>query len=380
LEVDINPNFRKLRKRGEDIVRAVQVWYRLFARTVIPNEGKGFVPTKPASAKRMISKLESSDSIWNIAVGDIDKPVFTAMYTADLDKVINEMDGGKISLEDAVTKLKAMRDRVEQPVIGRRPIPGTLPNDKLMYSACLALAILGSPPCAMTLSDSQTLNLPPPVAPINTHTISVSKKRILQVLTSLGLIKDNVEGRDLTTMIDILWKESSEYGIPQGCNKADDEVGLEDDCMELGILRWMLFGIEANQPDWFERYCMPCGITHPPRKLSQKHPIQDANLRRTNGELVKHDALTCPLCRDVTGCPQGDGLEQEDEDTKNGVSNHMVNGTAGISPTRQPSPRPQPNEVIRLQFAPLGVRAIGRISSRRQADDSEIELQAVATF
>jgi hypothetical protein len=368
LELDINPNFRKLRRRGEDIVRAVQLWYRLFARTVITNEGKGFVTEDAVSkdAKRPPRNQGSSEAVWNVTAGDLSKPIFTAVYTADLDLIINELHGGKIKIEEAVNKLKIMRDRAEEPVVRRRPIPGTLPNDKIMYTALMGLAIVGSPPTAMTLSDSRLMNLPRPLSPANTHKIRVSKKRIITMLKFLGLIEDNVEGRDLTTMIDYLWQEAVDYGMPEDYNTTNGELGLDGDEMELGILRWMFSGIEANQPTWFERFCMPCKPARQPP--TRDHPIHEAKLRRTNGELVKHDALTCLLCRDVTGCPLSDGVEEEVE-----------NGEGSV---KFPTAHSNESQTIQLNFPPVGLA--NRFHMRLESpfdeggdDSTNVEIQLV---
>jgi glyoxylase-like metal-dependent hydrolase (beta-lactamase superfamily II) len=333
LEMDINPNFRKLRRRGEDIVRALQLWYRLFARSVIPNEGEGFVAksSEIKNTKRPPGKQQSSEEVWNVKAGDISNSIFTAVYTADLDRIISELDRGDLTTANAVKKLQIMRDRAEEPVVSRRAIPATLPSEKIMYNALMGLAIVGSPPTAMTLSDSRSMNLPRPLSAANTHTMKISKKRIISMLTFLGLIDNTVEGRDLTTMIDYLWQEAADYGVPDDYKETlpDGETGPDADVMELGILRWMLFGVETNQPTWFERFCMPCGTAPPPPQ--REHPIHKAKLRRTNGELVKHDALTCLLCRDVTGCPLSDSIEQE-EVIENGRS---VNGTAKKMPPRE---------------------------------------------
>ena len=335
LEMDINPNFRKLRKRGEDIVRALQLWYRLFARSEIPNEGDGFVARSMEikNAKRPPRKLLSSEEVWNVEAADFANSIFTAVYTADLDLIIGELDRGDISTVNAVKKLRVMRDRAEEPVVSRRAIPATLPSEKIMFNAIMGLAIIGSPPTAMTLSDSRMMNLPRPLSPANTHKMMISKQRIVSILTFLGLIDNTVEGRDLTTMIDYLWQEAADYGIldEYKVTFVDGESGPNVDEMELGVLRWMLFGVETNQPTWFERFCMPCGAAPPPPK--REHPIHKAALRRTNGELVKHDALTCLLCRDATGCPLSDSIEQE-EVIENGRSD---NGSAKKLPPRDPA-------------------------------------------
>lgn len=374
-EIDINPNYRMLRKRCDDTVRAIQLWYRLFAHSVIPNEGEGFVTSivkKNNANPKRLATVESSEDVWNVTADDLTKPTFTAVYTADLDQLIHELDGGKMRPQQAMERLRQMRARPEQPVVKRRPIPGTLPSDKTMYNALLALAVIGCPPTAMTLKDSRLMNLPRPVSPANTHKIKVSKSRVVAMMKFFGLIQDDVEGRDLTTMIDYLWRESADYGIAdkEKTDMSDEE--LAGDIMELGVLRWMLFGIEANQPAWFDRFCMPCG-SKPTPKRKQEHPIKGAKLRRTNGELVKHDALTCLLCRDVTGCPLSDDIvEREEEVVENGFAARPANrikAQLGEEGGQKPIGLPFPN-----------LRPLMRKTSSTPFDerDDSVEVQVVA--
>jgi hypothetical protein len=51
----------------------------------------------------------------------------------------------------------------------------------------LALAILGSGPCAMLLSDSHAMNLPPPMDN-KSDWIRISRTWLLSVLNGLGLL------------------------------------------------------------------------------------------------------------------------------------------------------------------------------------------------
>mmetsp|Transcript_20780 Transcript_20780/g.30762 ORF Transcript_20780/g.30762 Transcript_20780/m.30762 type:complete len:780 (-) Transcript_20780:3-2342(-) len=356
-ELNINPIYRRLHKRGEDIIRAVQLWYRLFARTVLPSEEHNVQVNNEMNgkAKKTSRRLDvgtKSNRIWNVKTEDISKQIFTAVYTSDLDRIIEQVVEGEVDLKKLAQDLRDMKNHAEEQVIGRRPIPGTLPNEKAMYNACLALAVIGSPPCAMTFSDSHSLGLPKPVSPGNTHKIKVSLERVLTILSFLGLISDDVDGLNLTAQIRLLWREAAEYGISDKYkSNVDHEVG-DDDTMELGVLRWMLFGIEANQPTWFERYCMPCGRA-PPQQNTIDHPLnQMGEQRRTNGELIKHDPTTCELCRSMTGCAgvevcqaclkEAEVVETEHDDSMDVPVNSM-------SPQRAAATQMQS---IQLQFPP----------------------------
>jgi hypothetical protein len=86
--------------------------------------------------------------------------------------------------------------------------------------------------------------------------------------------------------------------------RGDDDA---TDQVELGVLRWMLYGVEAQQPSWFSKFCMPCGTTQKAAK-KREHPIHNLKLRRTGGEFVRHDPLTCLLCRSAAGCPEADKI------------------------------------------------------------------------
>jgi glyoxylase-like metal-dependent hydrolase (beta-lactamase superfamily II) len=318
LERDINPNLRQLRRRGEDLTRAIQIWYQLFAKSVLPkNDEVPGITDRYSSSKRTKNRQikhqsSSSEEIWNIRPEDIIKPVFTTVLTDDLDEIIEEMAGGKMQATEAVQKLREMKKRMEDPVVSRRNIPGTLPSERVMYQALVGLVMIGSSPTAMTVADGLAMNLPRPMSPANTHKIPISKSRVKTMLRFLGILDmTTIESRELATMIDYLWKEAVDYGIESKDalvvnpheSEGQDIERQDPDIMELGILRWMLFGVETNQTERFGQFCLPCGRNVAPSP-NRDHPIHNAKLtlRHTNGELVKHDPLTCPLCRNHAGC------------------------------------------------------------------------------
>ena len=198
----------------------------------------------------------------------------------------------------------------------------------------------------MTLSDSHIMKLPPP-AIRDTSCIRISKKRLIVMLGHLGLL-DSVDGPYLVTMIDSLWQEAHEYdgnsdantvtgsqeskyngiGKPSenGHDTTDDEEESGDgkDLISLGTLKWIIYGFPARQPSWFSRFCMPCRTTASERTLEKRqgkvaqaeHPVQVSSMKRRHGELIRHDVMTCMLCRNAAGCPES--YEESDNQTDDG--------------------------------------------------------------
>ena len=320
-ELDVNPHFRSLKKRAEHIVRALRIWYRHFCKDKI-DEVQVSASLRSSTSVSFVPKLNdsnktpSSETEWNLTTDDITRPVFTTVFSADLEAVIDELQASKISPQRAAKRLRAMQSSLQDNVIRRRPIPGTLPTDRSIYQGVLALAILGSGPCAMTLGDSVAMNLPVPMDR-NSDRIRISKKRLLSVLKGLGLLTDAHDGHKVVQMIELLWKEASEYcddaewAEVNGAQVEKDESfeienGLDHivpDEIELGILKWCLYGAEANQPSWFTKFCMLTSDEISKETKMPVHPVTAMEARRTSGELVRHDVLRCPLCRNATGCP-----------------------------------------------------------------------------
>lgn len=90
-------------------------------------------------------------------------------------------------------------------------------------------------------------------------------------------------------------------------NKENHDVELNDmdanDQIELGLLKLAMFGVAFNQPN--TKFCLPCGKNSKPT-YDEKSWVKTSKLRRTNGELVRHDAESCLLCKGVLAeCPHG---------------------------------------------------------------------------
>jgi hypothetical protein len=147
--------------------------------------------------------------------------------------------------------------------------------------------------------------MPPPLDHNSDKTL-VSKKRLVCVLTRLGVINSSEE--DVSAMIDELWREANEYCSPKGYYKenyggTDVESDHWHDEIEIGMLKWILYGVSANQPSWFSKiFCMPCYKVPDNRIVFPEHP--GSRMNQKSGDLVSHDVLSCYLCRNVTGSTQ----------------------------------------------------------------------------
>jgi len=190
------------------------------------------------------------------------------------------------------------------------------------------LALLGSSPTALTLSDSYKMKLPP-LIDSSSDSISVSRARLIAVLYWLGLLTAENEGNRIVAIIDQLWTETNEYeensrmavDMPDGQNRIHDGIDLEssnnDDKVQLGSLKWILYGMPSLIPSRFPKFCTPCA--KPEIKPFQKdHPVSKSGMRREHGELVRHDIFGCPLCKGAIGCPGH--LTEDVRDEKGGLS------------------------------------------------------------
>ena len=349
----INPHFRSIRRRADHLISAIKIWYNYCSRERLPKpwhhntniilagttsqkswsspspSGSGTMSVRTASTN-VSNKTPSTPYTWNMDHVDVNRSVFTTVYSTDFESTVRDMTEGRIGTMEAARRLEEMKSKLLEPVVSRRPIPGTLPGDRNMYLGIVALAILGSPPCGLTVSDSLAMDLPFPVD--STDLIVISKSRLILVLTSLNLLPQRIEERehsDLVGMINLLWRNAlggddgfdlslNDHGNGNGTSDLETAssgggLGPEDagDEVELGLLKLSLYGVTLKQPSWFGRLCRPCGVARadelPPRLTSPRKPHPKmSKMRRSNADLVRHDVATCPMCCDVTGCPAAD--------------------------------------------------------------------------
>lgn len=419
-ELKINPHFRSLSRRGEHVVNAIKSWHRHFATNKVKprddaDDALEFMirsSTSPNSQKnetklQEVYKQESGSdevdaSTWTTTARDINKPVFTTVYTSNLDEIISSLKSGSISSVEASDRLTQLKTQLDAPVVSRRPIPNTLPTDRAMYLGVLGLALLGSPPCGMTVSDSREMNLPPPVD--GSDHILVSCCRLIDILGKLGLLENKRKDKvDLKEVIRLLWREAqssdgNKHELSLGSNydaTADVETASNNnDWVELGYLKWALYGAAMNQPSWFTKLCHPCGGgskngsgngTRRPRG-TQKAP--KTKMRVSNGELVGHDIKNCPMCKGLLG-----NLESEVEEEKveeSGRSTCDCSGAGAKSPQlkgsqvsglsedeRSPPVYEKPGPVVVMTSSVSNTTSVDG-SATFEEESGEVEMQVVA--
>jgi len=273
-EMIVNPNFRTLKRRGEHLVNALLLWYEFGAKNRVP-----------ASKKLMFTPTHSrrKDSI------------FTTLYSDDLNSILHALRSGKIDPVSAADQIEALEGRLDENLISRRPIPSTLPSHKSVYLGILAITILGSAPAAMTLSDANIMNMSAPVD--STDEIFISKRRLISALREFDLLSGGESVR-LEDIIALLWDEARLDNISEEqASITDVESSLDNDVIELGLLKLSMFGVAMNQPSWFSKYCVPC--RQPKPEYDENSWVTTCKLKRSRGELQRHDPKTCLLCRDV---------------------------------------------------------------------------------
>ena len=340
-EVMVNTVCRSLRRSAELVVRAVVFWYDHFCKEKIGNIQYHANSNNETShsghygaTKSQGKKTPSTIKRWNIDSDDINRDVFTTIYTADLQSLIDDLASGKLSQETASQQLQLLATRrMDIPTVNKRAIPGFMPSDKNIYRGICGLTMLGSRPCAMTISDSQKMNLSPPES-YNSDKILVSQKRLTLVLRRLGMIQ-SPSGDDVSLMIHQLWKEANQiYSQPDDhTRQSSDPESMHSsstwhDEVDLGVLKWLMYGVPANQPSWMsQNFCSPCSNVSDYRYVFPDHPATKMN--KKSGELVSHDVLTCLLCRDATGNIQ---LTDDGDDIT------RTNDCADRTMTERPSP------------------------------------------
>ena len=89
-------------------------------------------------------------------------------------------DSSKRDATSAAEQIESLRSRLDDKLIGRRPIPRTLPSHKNVYLGVVALAVLGSAPSAVTVSDANIMDMAPPID--CTDRMLVSRRRVSSVV------------------------------------------------------------------------------------------------------------------------------------------------------------------------------------------------------
>jgi glyoxylase-like metal-dependent hydrolase (beta-lactamase superfamily II) len=309
-ELIINTHFRSLRKRAEQILYAINFWHRQFATVKVPDLARFSSHSQDEEDDVDVRfKSPANTDQWIINAEDIATPIFTTVYAADLETIIYDLEFSRINSQTAVHRLLEMKQRVQEPVIGRRPIPGTLPTDRAIYKGLVGLALLGSRPSALTLSDSRAMKLPAPIVS-SSDRIRVSCKRLIRVLQWLYMIGNDAQGRRTMAIIRQLWRSANAYETTgklqdlalrenENHDVVDSELDSDKDEVELGSLKWVIYGVgDASTSCLRKFFCRPCT-----KATTDSHPIQKSSMNRSGGELVRHDVFSCYLCRTTAGCP-----------------------------------------------------------------------------
>ncbi len=325
-EIRINPVFRSLRRSGELVVRAVNFWYDHFC--LDKQDFSMSETTQEGDAKpKSMSKTPSTIRRWNVSVEEVGRDVFTTVYTSDLESLIEDLLSEKVSKHEAAYRLRATTQRLNEPVVNKRAIPGFLPSDKSIYRGIAGLVLLGSRPSAMTLTDGRRMKLPPPIDS-NSDRILISKRRLLLVLGRLDLLCN--KDWNVTFAINNLWKEANEFTTKENPSTSDnrDVEATQGDQIELGVLKWVIYGVPSNQPSWFSKtFCMPCSVVREER-VYPEHPA--TKMKQKVGDLVSHDVLTCLLCRTSTGCLH---IKEAKEESKMEPEGEEPDATESTPPT-----------------------------------------------
>jgi glyoxylase-like metal-dependent hydrolase (beta-lactamase superfamily II) len=162
-EMAINPHLRSLARRAELVVHAIQLWDAYFCKPKTPKDeearvmrmrnvaskvdradNQGSLTKMPARQQGLSNKTLGTEKSWNMDTRDAAKTVFTTVYTSDLDAVINALTKGKLDPDEAALKLEGLKTKLQEPVIRRRPIPGTLPSERVVFKGLIGFALLVS--------------------------------------------------------------------------------------------------------------------------------------------------------------------------------------------------------------------------------------------
>lgn len=99
-------------------------------------------------------------------------------------------------------------------------------------------------------------------------------------------------------IIGLLWEEARLDDNMLTMRVDGSESTDETDLIELGLLKLALFGVAFNQPS--SMYCLPC--CNPKPVYTDSSWATKSKMKRTSGELVRHVAEECPLCKNVEQC------------------------------------------------------------------------------
>ncbi|CAJ1952422.1 unnamed protein product [Cylindrotheca closterium] len=305
-ELYINPNFRSMKRSAEFVIRAINFWYDNFCKFKASPALHDQKKEKKNQKRKKSQKTPSQTKSWTLDAENYSHNAFTTVYTEDLEDLIKNIEAGKVGRKEGAAKLREITRKLGDPAVNKRPIPGFLPSNKNIWRGVSGLARLGSKPSGMTLSDSQKMKTAPPIDS-NSDRILVSLQRLLLVLGRLGFLQTD-EGMDITYRVKQLFREASVIMKQE----FDAEMDETQDEIELGVLKWMLYGVEPTQPSCLAKTCcMPFSSNKATQREFPQHPA--VHFKKKVGELVSHDIYTCKICRHATGCFDVSSVDNPDE-------------------------------------------------------------------
>ena len=114
----------------------------------------------------------------------LERSPYTTIYTEDLETIVEDLRSGSITQSQAADRIELLPTRLDEKVIGRRPIPNHLPSHQKVYMGVVALAVLGSAPTAVTVSDATVMNTAAPADSVDL--ILISKSRVSTSFVTFG--------------------------------------------------------------------------------------------------------------------------------------------------------------------------------------------------
>lgn len=339
-ELIINPQFRTLRLHGESLIHVLRIWFKS-RKGNIEDVKKSLLLNEEEDEK--VNAPESTITSWNIGLQNVQHSVFTTFYTADLEEVVLKLKKSEITTSQAALLLESIAENLKYPLIRKSYAltEGNISDEKgtnqpelsgeikVVKDALIALLSIGSPPQALTISDSRKLNMPQPsVLGFKNSKIPISKKRTIAILERLGLLKDLNTKLILSLLFDEALKlkelETSPYLVDSKSNSSKDEIAssLEsvriieengksiyescieanvqpvNDVVELHFIKRILLvndSKESKKNRGLLNLCLPCN------EDDEETSSGKATLKITN--LLYHDPFNCPICKFTTACP-----------------------------------------------------------------------------
>ena len=339
-EIIINPYFRALRIHAENLVQSLSIWLQARQLSISDDSSQLSIVSEKALSRPITS--ESTVKSWNLGLKHTNHSIFTTVYSSDINNLIDSLRKSDISKVQAAEQLEAMAEKLKKSLtpkgfsltvseLSETDSKGNTcfsSDTKLMKDAIYALSSIGSPPQALTMSDSVRMNLPPPLLGKTIHDkTSISKSRLIKVLTRVGVLKEE----RIFMAISLLFDEANrrrcldlQNGLKTGKENDNDQVPSmesirivsdkdqimyesciekgdsdQDDKTELGYLRAALFGNQIemgkNHLSW-TKLCLPCSD-------GTSSEMVDTQREQKVSALLYHDMSRCPICKDTTACP-----------------------------------------------------------------------------